>query len=59
MKYQFSKEYGVSGQIVPIVLRKMLKDKDTKKSDRVTKVMLQMHKLDINILSQAYEEISL
>jgi hypothetical protein len=32
----------------------MLQDKDTKKSDRVMKVMLQMHKLDINILRQAY-----
>lgn len=48
--------YGVSWQIVPIVLIKMLKDKDTKKSDRVTKAMLQMHKLDINILKQAYEQ---
>lgn len=50
-------KYGVSWQIVPTVLIKMLKDKDTKKSDRVMKVMLQMHKLDINILRQAYEEI--
>ncbi|MGI0000771.1 MAG: VOC family protein [Nitrososphaeraceae archaeon] len=50
-------KYGVSWQIVPIVLTKMLQDKDTKKSDRVMKVMLQMHKLDINILRQAYEEI--
>ena len=50
-------KYEVSWQIVPTVLIKMLKDKDTKKSDRVMKVMLQMHKLDINILRQAYEEI--
>jgi predicted 3-demethylubiquinone-9 3-methyltransferase (glyoxalase superfamily) len=48
-------KYGVSWQIVPIVLTKMLKDKDTKKSERVMKVMLQMHKLDINLLVQAYE----
>ena len=48
-------KYGVSWQIVPIVLIKMLKDKDTKKSERVMKVMLQMHKLDINHLVQAYE----
>jgi predicted 3-demethylubiquinone-9 3-methyltransferase (glyoxalase superfamily) len=47
--------YGVSWQIVPIVLIKMLKDKDAEKSERVMKVMLQMHKLDINILKQAYE----
>ena len=48
-------KYGVSWQIVPLVLIKMLKDKDTAKSERVMKVMLQMHKLDINILKQAYE----
>lgn len=48
-------KYGLSWQIVPIVLIKMLKDKDTKKSERVMKVMLQMHKLDINLLVQAYE----
>jgi predicted 3-demethylubiquinone-9 3-methyltransferase (glyoxalase superfamily) len=48
-------KYGVSWQIVPIVLIKMLKDKDTKKSERVMKVMLQMHKLHINLLVQAYE----
>ena len=48
-------KYGVSWQIVPLVLIKMLKDKDTEKSERVMKVMLQMHKLDINILKQAYE----
>jgi predicted 3-demethylubiquinone-9 3-methyltransferase (glyoxalase superfamily) len=49
-------KYGVSWQIVPIVLGKMLQDKDAKKSDRVMKAMLQMHKLDIMILRQAYEE---
>jgi len=48
-------KYGVSWQIVPIVLYKMLKDKDTEKSERVMKAMLQMHKLDINVLKQAYE----
>jgi predicted 3-demethylubiquinone-9 3-methyltransferase (glyoxalase superfamily) len=49
-------KYGVSWQIVPTVLITMLKDKDTKKSERVMKVMLQMHKLDINILRQAYDQ---
>jgi predicted 3-demethylubiquinone-9 3-methyltransferase (glyoxalase superfamily) len=48
-------KYGVSWQIVPIVLLKMLQDKDTKKSERVTKAMLQMRKLDIMTLRQAYE----
>ena len=49
-------KYGVSWQITPIVLEKMLQDKDTKKSDRVMKALLQMHKLDITALMQAYEE---
>ncbi len=48
-------KYGVSWQIVPTALIQMLKDKDTEKSERVMKVMLQMHKLDIKTLKQAYE----
>ena len=49
-------KYGVSWQVVPIVLAKMLQDKDTKKSDRVMKAMLQMRRLDIMTLRQAYED---
>ena len=49
-------KYGVSWQIVPNVLGKMLQDKDTKKSDRVMKALLQMRKLDIMALMRAYEE---
>jgi predicted 3-demethylubiquinone-9 3-methyltransferase (glyoxalase superfamily) len=49
-------KYGVSWQITPIVLEKMLQDKDTKKSDRVMKALLQMRKLDITTLMQAYKE---
>jgi predicted 3-demethylubiquinone-9 3-methyltransferase (glyoxalase superfamily) len=48
-------QYGVSWQIVPTILPKMLKDKDTEKSQRVMKAMLQMHKLDIQTLIKAYE----
>ena len=49
-------KYGVSWQIVPIILIKMLKDKDSEKSQKVMKTMLQMHKLDISTLKKAYEE---
>ena len=49
-------KYGVSWQIVPIVLGKMLQDKDAEKSQRVMKALLQMHKLDIRTLVKAYEE---
>ncbi len=48
--------YGVSWQVVPAVLAKMLQYKDTKKSQKVMKAMLQMHKLDINTLLRAYEQ---
>ena len=49
-------KYGVSWQIVPTILIKMLKDKHSEKSQKVMKAMLQMHKLDISILKKAYEE---
>ena len=49
-------KYGVSWQIVPTVLPKMLLDKDTRKLERVMQALLQMRKLDITRLKQAYEE---
>jgi predicted 3-demethylubiquinone-9 3-methyltransferase (glyoxalase superfamily) len=47
-------KYGVSWQIVPVVLAEMLSDPDPEKSQRVMKAMLQMDKLDIKILQRAY-----
>ncbi len=47
--------YGVSWQIVPSILGKMLHDKDVKKSERVMQVLLKMKKLDIEALKQAYD----
>jgi predicted 3-demethylubiquinone-9 3-methyltransferase (glyoxalase superfamily) len=47
--------YGVSWQIVPTVLGEMLQDEDTEKSEQVMKAMLQMQKIDIRTLEQAYE----
>jgi predicted 3-demethylubiquinone-9 3-methyltransferase (glyoxalase superfamily) len=49
-------KYGLSWQIVPPVLGEMLQDKDAKKSERVMKAMLQMDKLDIKTLKQAYAQ---
>lgn len=46
--------YGVSWQIVPAILRRMLQDPDAAKSGRVMKALLQMKKLDIGRLKQAY-----
>jgi len=49
-------KYGLSWQIIPTVLGKMLQDKDPQKSARVMKAMLQMDKIEIEKLKQAYEE---
>lgn len=48
-------KFGVSWQIVPTVLGKMLGDKDPAKSKRVMQAMVQMIKLDIQGLQQAYD----
>ena len=45
--------YGLSWQIIPSILGKMLQDKDAEKANRVMKAMLQMDKIDIKRLKQA------
>jgi predicted 3-demethylubiquinone-9 3-methyltransferase (glyoxalase superfamily) len=47
--------YGVSWQIIPRALGEMLSDPDPEKSGRVMNAMLQMSKIDIQGLKQAYE----
>ena len=49
-------KYGLSWQINPTVLGEMLSDPDPEKSQRVMKAMLQMKKIDIAGLKQAYEQ---
>ena len=49
-------KFGLSWQIVPPILGEMLNDEDDKKSHRVMRAMLQMEKLDIKTLRQAYEQ---
>ncbi|SFC60125.1 Glyoxalase superfamily enzyme, possibly 3-demethylubiquinone-9 3-methyltransferase [Polaromonas sp. OV174] len=49
-------KYGVSWQIVPSILGPLLSDQDPVKAGRVMKAMMQMVKLDIQQLQQAYEE---
>lgn len=49
-------KFGVSWQIVPTALGALLGDKDPEKSKRVMEAMLQMHKIDIEKLKQAYEQ---
>ena len=47
-------KFGLSWQIVPAALGRMLHDQDPEKSKRVMQAMLQMDKLDIAGLERAY-----
>jgi predicted 3-demethylubiquinone-9 3-methyltransferase (glyoxalase superfamily) len=49
-------KFGVSWQIVPVALSKMLGDPDRKKSQRVMQAMLQMRKMDLQTLENAYDQ---
>jgi predicted 3-demethylubiquinone-9 3-methyltransferase (glyoxalase superfamily) len=46
--------YGVSWQIVPAALGRMMKDRDPERVRRVTEAMMTMIKLDIHALETAY-----
>ena len=48
-------KYGLSWQIVPTALTRMLGDKDAAKAQRVTAAMMQMVKLDVKTLQDAYD----
>jgi predicted 3-demethylubiquinone-9 3-methyltransferase (glyoxalase superfamily) len=49
-------KFGLSWQIIPSILTKMLTDKDPVKSKRVMEAMLKMIKIDVNALKKAYEQ---
>ncbi len=46
-------KFGLSWQIVPTVLDELLQDEDTDRANRAMKAMLQMSKLDIEVLQNA------
>ncbi|MCX5578397.1 VOC family protein [Kaistia terrae] len=48
-------KFGISWQIVPVVLAPMLTDLDAQKSQRVMQALLEMDKIDIAGLQRAYE----
>jgi predicted 3-demethylubiquinone-9 3-methyltransferase (glyoxalase superfamily) len=48
-------KYGLSWQIVPVVLPQMLQDPDPKKAKRVMDAMMKMRKIEIAGLKKAYE----
>jgi predicted 3-demethylubiquinone-9 3-methyltransferase (glyoxalase superfamily) len=47
-------KYGLSWQIVPSALTRLMRDKDPEKSKRVMQAMLKMDKLDIATLERAH-----
>lgn len=50
-------KFGLAWQIVPTILGEYLNDPDEEKSQRVMQAMMQMNKLDVEKLKQAYEGI--
>lgn len=48
-------KFGVSWQVVPTVLNKLMADSDKEKSGRVMNAMLKMVKLDVQKLQDAYD----
>jgi predicted 3-demethylubiquinone-9 3-methyltransferase (glyoxalase superfamily) len=48
-------KFGLSWQVIPSVLGEMLQDKDAERAKRVMEAMLQMGKIDIKVLKQAYD----
>ncbi len=48
-------KYGVSWQIIPTVLGKLMGDKNPKKANAAVQAMLKMKKIDIKGLQEAYD----
>jgi predicted 3-demethylubiquinone-9 3-methyltransferase (glyoxalase superfamily) len=48
-------KFGVSWQVVPTAVARMMSDRDPAKSERVMQALLRMKKLDIAALQRAYE----
>ena len=50
--------FGLSWQVVPTVLPKLLQDKDPQKRRRVMEALMRMKKLDVDELQRAHDEES-
>ncbi len=48
--------FGLSWQVVPVILNKMLVDKDPRKAKKTMEAMLQMRKINIGKLKEAYKQ---
>jgi predicted 3-demethylubiquinone-9 3-methyltransferase (glyoxalase superfamily) len=49
-------QFGLSWQIVPTIMIRLLQDKDAAKAKRVMEAMLQMKKIDIEVLVKAAQQ---
>lgn len=49
-------KYGLSWQIIPNALMKLMSDKDQAKSQRVVQAMLKMKKINVKALENAYNQ---
>jgi len=49
-------KFGLSWQIVPRKLNELMADSDPKKSQAVMQAMLQMGKIEVSQLQQAYDQ---
>jgi len=49
-------KFGVTWQIIPTILGELLNDPDPIKAGRVMNAMMQMEKIDIKVLKQAYNK---
>jgi predicted 3-demethylubiquinone-9 3-methyltransferase (glyoxalase superfamily) len=49
-------KFGLSWQIIPAALMKLMSDPDPKKANQVMKAMLEMDKIDVQRLEQAYRQ---
>jgi predicted 3-demethylubiquinone-9 3-methyltransferase (glyoxalase superfamily) len=47
-------KFGLSWQVIPSILGKLMRDKDPQKAKRVRQAMMQMTKIDIQALQLAY-----
>jgi predicted 3-demethylubiquinone-9 3-methyltransferase (glyoxalase superfamily) len=48
--------YGLSWQVVPTILGKLMQDENQEKTNRVMQAMLKMEKLEVEGLKQAFEQ---
>ena len=49
-------KFGLSWQIIPKLLGELLQDEDTDRAGRVMQAMLQMKKIESDVLREAYEQ---